>query len=339
MKILFVDPLSPKGHKNFNLSFIRVLKKIGFVEFICKEGYMNDELSLKYIPKHFYKSNTKFKGVLDNLKILNWIIKNIDFEMYDAIIFSSFDTISFSIVSDFFKKYNICIVNHKNVDELDSKIKQFFYKRINKNIKHIYLEDFITEYVRKKINICNIFTVYHPLKEIDESKYRVEENFIFSPGGQNEKKFIDDAIISERKNNTLENLNLKLYIKSQKYSYDNRFLIINNNYLEDCEYNNMFRNAKYILIYYDKSFRYRISAVFLEAIAYRKNIICSKNLLFNSMFEINPNLGYQIDDYNNFINNIKEYNKKDNLYKNYGNILSRYSDENIKKQLLKCLQE
>jgi len=118
-KILYIDPLSPNGHINFNNIQIKSLYKIfDSIDFSFKKGYekkicIKNTETIFLIPEKFYKStNNKIITRINLLKILRYIKKNIDLSIYDFIIFSSYEEISlyFSFI-----KYPLILVNHNNI--------------------------------------------------------------------------------------------------------------------------------------------------------------------------------------------------------------------------------
>lgn len=64
--------------------------------------------------------------------------------------------------------------------------------------------------------------------------------------------------------------NIRLYLRSKKTSYKSARIEVNNSYLDEKEYIDIFNKSQVIFLPYNKNFNLRISAVLLEAFSAEK---------------------------------------------------------------------
>jgi len=351
-KILYIDPLSPNGHINFNNIQIKSLYKIfDSIDFSFKKGYekkicIKNTETIFLIPEKFYKStNNKIITRINLLKILRYIKKNIDLSIYDFIIFSSYEEISlyFSFI-----KYPLILVNHNNIVNLNNPIKRFFFKKVAKNNINLVLNDYIKDYLIK-MGIQNIEVINHGLplpmdnkilKQNFSGKFSFIDNFewvIFSASSSSSDKIFIDSLLPNKAFQSFLNKNNILFILKGDYtnhSHSNNIYIINN-YLTDKEYQYLFLKCSIILICYPPSFKYRVSATLLECMTNNKLCLLSDIEalgVYKHFFKYNPYYK-TVDDLINkidlLINNYQEL--KENPYLNLSELNS--SIENIFKNL------
>ncbi|MGL4803094.1 MAG: hypothetical protein ACRC18_12605, partial [Cetobacterium sp.] len=291
-KILYIDPISPIGHINFNKLYIKELKKLNYeVDYIFREKYYKhlniENLKPVYeIPEQLYKregGNFFLNKILirkDNIVIYNSIKENVDIKKYDRIFFSSFEEIAMYFSK---MKENLILLNHINlVGFEESKIKRFFLKKLFKKNRIVVLEPYMKEYL-KKFGEYDIEILPHPLIEkfidnkltLENKKY---SQIIFSPSATScDEEFIKEMIEDKNFLNYLEENKILIIIKSKIHSFENNYLKVIKNYLKEEEYRSYFIKATGILLPYEKRFKNRVSGILFEAISNEK-VIYMKNV-------------------------------------------------------------
>jgi len=291
-KILYVDPLSPRGHINFNKIYIEELLKIYTnVDFAFKENYI-DKLSINYknkvysIPDKLYdKSKSKIRNRFNYYKILSYIKKNCNIDSYDYIIFSSYEEISLYF-SKFKKK--LILINHNNISGLRNPIKLFFFRKNAIQHINIVLEDYIKEYLLT-LNIPNVYTLYHGLGDpydralINNSSLSNEFDYlhkfkyvIFSPSStSSDNDFLYNLINNSNFTSFLMENEILLIVKSNHLDNNHVNLKIIKSYLSDSQYQYLFLKSDLILLSYPNSFTFRVSAILLECMSNNKLCLIS----------------------------------------------------------------
>lgn len=291
-KILYVDPLSPSGHINFNKIYIESLLKIfTSIDFAFKENY-RDKLSIHIknkvytIPEKLYdKSKSKIINRYNYYKIFRYIKNNCNIHIYDYIIFSSYEEISLYF-SKFRKK--LILINHNNVSGLRNPIKLFFFRKNAIRNINIVLEDYIKEYLLT-LDIPNVYTLYHGLGNpydralINNSSLLYEFNYlnnfkfvIFSPSNtSSDNVFLNKLINDYNFTSFLKKNDILLILKSNQIDNKHSNVEIIKNYLSDLQYQYLFLKSNLILLSYPSSFTFRVSAILLECMSNNKLCLIS----------------------------------------------------------------
>ena len=143
-RILAIDYLTSKGHRNFNKIHIDSLVELGnSVHLVGRE----EAFSLVKKSSHLKKTilprwaslNYPFRAFTERLKgifCMLWLHKNFNFNNYDYVLFLSYDILSLFVLRS---KYKFLLINHNNVSQLDNKIKLFLTRTLPSNYLHIAL--------------------------------------------------------------------------------------------------------------------------------------------------------------------------------------------------------
>lgn len=281
-KILFIDPLSPTGHIQYNNYWINCLNNLECSYETCfKKNYKKNfdlkeksyEIEEKYYLK-LEKSKNFFIKRYYLFLILKEIEKKVNFEDYDKIIFSSFENFSLFIYLLFYKNKNIYAILHNNIQKINNKIIYFLIKSISKKINLISLDENIKENL-EKIKI-NTGLVIHPIPNKFKLNTQKDNHIIkiFSPS----KTSIDENFILELlgAKKLLKNLKLEFFIRNTKLEMKIDNLTISKRYLSDEEYRDKFSEAEIIILPYKKDFQNRLSNIFFEAVSNEKKILISE---------------------------------------------------------------
>lgn len=326
IKILYVDPISAKGHIGFNKIYVNALleNKQYDVDFVFRENYCKsldiEKSSLDIeIPKSFYKNN---RGGLRNriyfYKILVFIKKTIDFSKYDYVLFGNYEEISF-FLSGISKR--CFLVNHHNLQGLENPIKKMFFKLVsNRNVQVVFEKSF-KRYLNS-IEINNVEVSPHGLpmpfeleeSVIKDSVYNFMEkknlkfkSLIFIPSSSSvDKKFVNNLLKSELFINFLEKNKILLLIKGDfEMVMHSLNVVVSKEYFSKTLYQSLFLKSDIVLIPYPSTFRNRVSGVFFECISNNKLCLLSKDSeLINYKDAINYNPYFQ--DLSDLIERIKE---------------------------------
>lgn len=368
MKILYLDLLSPMGHKGLNKIFVKLLRKFASIDVSWKEGYIEDISALDSIrnfypiPEIYYNFSSKIEYRTKNYSKIKWIFRNIDISSYDLIFISSYETISFSLAWPRNIESRVLILNHNNLDELDNPFKRTFFKRIPKYIEHIVFEEYMKEYMIENIGVLNkVWVVHHPIdfdkikdfQRLSNSripKFNFSDNIlIFAPSTSNDENFISKLINLQREQRFLSSTRFKLLVKSKQSEYQDDFLIVVKKYFTYEEYLLYLNGAFLILLPYPKSFKYRISGVLFDCFAFQKRFISSSVPIFEYYINKYPEIGETFNSINNFQEILFRISKgltnysftEVNFYANnsFAIIRNDYSNEQIEKELQAVIKE
>lgn len=291
MNILIIDYRSPKGHEEWLKLQINCFLNLGHkVTCIIKEGYGNlsdleDRININYIPSHLYSSKTGFLGRIFYLKPLKYINSHYRINEYDAIIYTSYEVVSLSLMP---LTRKAVVINHNNVSDIeDSPIKRFFLKRIPKDFIHIAFNNSIKnklqEFCKHQViliphGLLNIS--FSPTENILEEVGCEKFKYIFSPSmNSTEKNVLYELCESPEFNNYLRDNGIKMVLRRQidiKDEYTPNYVFINK-YLSKDEYYSLLTYSNAIIICVGNNFKYRVSGTLFECMRMNKVAFVSRN--------------------------------------------------------------
>ncbi len=355
MKVLFVEPVSFPTHYDYNTGILRNFPDNVEVDICALHGYIK-KTDINYsryycIPeKMMYRYSIKDKHPQINLrwKLLNvwlWIKKNVDFSDYDIILFAYTEAITFSIIMNNIKQ-KVLYIDHEIGSTVANKLKLYFFKHINPQYKFIAFEDYIKSYLKKIKGFKNDVTVIRfPLPKTDEIENNICINdnersntnfFIFAPAINNDEEFVQFLVDNKERISK----NIKIEIKSKLISVNSDNLLVFCDRIANEQYKDNLRRCNAILINYGRNYNFRTSAVFFEAVRYKKPVILC----------INNTLKYYAQKYNEMVwsfNDFEEFlSKQDELCefmrktssKSFENVMNDYTDDVVTKGILKALE-
>lgn len=286
MKILYIDPVSHTEHINFNLLHLKAIFSVTRdVDCVFRENYLNNT-SLSSIKQEYEIPSSlckKRKIALVNrffYWLTLWYIRfKVDFKKYDYIILSYYDEIALFL--SFYPK-NLLLINHINVSGLQSRLKFYFYNKLSKNNTQIVFEDYIKDYLISK-GIKHVKVVPHGVIDryiIDDSNVkRIFKHIflkykyvVFSPSsGSSDEVFINTLLYSDLFKQFLTKNDILFVVKTNiKIDFEHENILVINTFLSNEDYRYLFLKSNLILISYPPTFKYRVSAVFFEAISNNK---------------------------------------------------------------------
>lgn len=335
MKILVADPLSEKGHLNFNSNFI---KWFDGNYSIAIDYYFSDsmlhamELNGETFPDLYLKKDNPFKYKINQIKILNDIYNYAVRNKYDKLLILSYELYSTSV---FFNMKNILANNNIEIYLIEhntiptSFIKDFFYKLIpKKNITHIGLMPYISEYIYNKYNKKSIY-IPHPIRKITEKCSKKSDGVIsvFMPS------YVEESLKAQICK-SFQELGDKFLLKT-KGDLGRTGNIIKQEYFDN--YDSELLKADAIFI--PQKFEYRVSGVLYEALQTDAKIFMSNCLFAQSLRKQFHNKIVLVNDWVGFIKNnlIDEINNKDRGIKTDRELFNASGKELVHKDLL-CLK-
>lgn len=299
LRVLYVDALCPSGHRVFNSLTISALKDLkAELKLVGHERCLPDKINIAYrIPKRYLAkrkagSFSKFSYRIREYQKLQWLLKVIEKEHPDLVILSSYETISLSMVSSSLK-IPVLAFNHNNIDELGSRVKRYFYRRIGGSVTQVVFENYMADYLKNNIKVrSEVIVLPHIVESNERSEFQAElptpdSMLLFAPSSSNDFSLIEDLLMRE---DEIRSNGIKLVAKfKEDVSQDS---IILRKRFSDKEYDSFLRSCSAVFVPLPRSFNYRISNVVNEAIANGKKIIMGKNLYSGFLFSKYPSLVY-----------------------------------------------
>lgn len=344
MKILFLDFLYPKRHVRQNITYINCLSKIAKVYVLAPKGrYTNLSSVVEIIERDTLAIKSgKLLNRLSSLKIMFISALIANSIKPDYIFVSTYETIMFAIGRLFFStKSKFLLLQHYNIDELESKVKRWFFKRYMKKVEHIVFEDFIKDYIIKsfKLDPKKIHLIPHQLNE----NFSIANKKKYSCVGlsySNDENVISEIINTEKQKEILKKAKCKVVLKSKTQEFDNGFLKVIKKYLDDDEYNEYINNSQSIYMPFPLSFRYRMSGTLVDALSNHKVVLASNIPLIQCYASKYPEVCKIInnaEDFFSYVLNAKMIDE-DKLYKDFKRFKEEHGEERIIEALKNMLK-
>lgn len=331
-RVLYIDPILQNGHVKFNKIYINKLNELDvIIDYIFVKGYEKN-FNISYdkiiylIPSILFKYNYgKFGNRICYLISLILVKFHCKFGVYDKIIFSSFEEISFY----FSGINNSILINHVNFQNFNSNVKRFFLTRVLKKNKCIVFDLDTKNEVLKYGNFDIIIKPHGFYKQFNfkiDSSFTIKNkdlynNFIFSPSSNSsDLYFLSSLLNSSYFLNFLKENKILFIVRSNIEIEKNDNILMLNKYLTDQEYSHFFNLSDVILINYPKSFRFRTSGVLFECFEFNKPCLVSDLKGFRNYskhFNYNPfyndieslvNSYFSLKKYNCYYKNLEDLN-------------------------------
>jgi hypothetical protein len=305
--ILIIDSTYPKGHREINKSLIDAISKknnVFLAEYKSYFSNVNNCTRVK-IRKQYLPNNIKFLVIIAhiiNALMIRKKTKNIDF---DKIVFLSINELTFYYVSKVFRKKQIYVVHHNDIDKILKSPKKYSYLK-NAKIRHLVFADFIkTEMIRSlDISGDNITEINHPIPSTSHSMpaalKETESKIFLGIGLSNDEDIISKLIELDKTGYTFKK-NIKLIMRSSCVEYRGKWLEIFQGFLSNSEYMKLYEKSFAVILTYPQSFKYRYSGSFINAMMLKKKVIFSNILLGKYLHNIYPNNCKIYTDFDSFL--------------------------------------
>ncbi len=344
MKILFFDSLFPRGHISVNSRYISLLQNNNEIVICARPGWFDCNKGLKHIDLNwYYPSEEKSNSFYYRWRIFNnclKIVKVIEEIEPDIVYIASYDIISFFYAVPFLFRYRnkIVLQEHNNVDQLENMIKNKFYSFYKNYFHHFVFEEYIKEkLIQFNVHEQLIHVVPHPLPNVFNINEH-EKKLIVGLSNSNDDNIIKNLLKKCQNSSWIKELKYKIVVKAKSINYEDNNLKIFNGWITKDEYVNYCHQSSYYLIPFPKSYSYRVSAVFLEAVSNGKFILSSQFALAEYYSKRYPGLCQvfaDVDEIPDLIsrNNKEQYLRARKLF------ISDHSDQTITEKVMEELNE
>ena len=296
MRILVADPLGSKGHINFIKFYLRALAEIGHVTFATFPSYhAHFQVGARIeIPERFNRQHTKLEVYWNQIRVLDFILRRIQFETHDKIVFLSYETISFYLRWP--KDQKVYLFDHNNIPNVfGSRIKTYCYKQLSPPAIHFAFMEYIAQYIEKE-SCGRSIVIPHPYYRCitaDDTKkqnwnatkeYATGKKIIFSPSGRTPSE-VTKSLKEFVQNHDGYYLVAKGQQPEESYNYCTRPFFENyEELMENCD-----------LVFIGGLFRYRVSGVAYEALSYGKATVIMDSPFAKVLQTEYPHMVFTID--------------------------------------------
>lgn len=337
MRLLVIEYIAPIEHVGYVSYHLNCLKSLGHsITFYTHKEFFNacdiDGVTFKAFPSFLHcRTRNRLKPLLERVQglIKMLILKgHLLFNQYDAIIFTSYDILSFCLYNEKTKTF---IINHNNTSDFSHSIKRFLHGRVRKNIIYValapFIKDFIESYVNNRVEMIPHGLTKSYLRIPSKEKQLYGGSFIYIPTTSSCNEALLNIILNDGNVvRFLKDNNIRLVIKSYTITSKDDSIVVLSEYIGQSEYKRIMGETLAIFApYNENSFQYRVSAMLMECFGSGIPILSSKTnsyLAFSEFF----NYPFLVDSPESFINSIAGIlDIKDNCYYKNLNVLDPQS--------------
>ena len=333
-RILYVDLLSPMGHRYFNMLNIKALSKKFDVVTAGRENAIESTKPDIVIPEDFFMVRNKVDFRIKELRMIDWLLRKQLLEDFDLIIFSSYETISFSLRSkDLQKKcQRAAIINHNNIDELEkSAIKRKFFRKIDKGIFQCVFEEYFKVHLQNELNVENNVVVI-PHIVLDRTHIAMEnvKPLVFVPTKLYNTRYLENVFS--------ESVDEVSFVIKSDVSF-NKKNVKSISYLERSQYEDIFSECSFVLLPLTTDYNYRVSSILYECFSFSRPCFVFKNKFSSFLGSMYPNVVHIIDEETPFKTIWEIYTSinREAFEKDRENFLNKHSENRFLESIMEIL--
>ncbi|WP_165173750.1 hypothetical protein [Adlercreutzia sp. ZJ242] len=215
---------------------------------------------------------------------------------------------------------NVLMVHHKSVDELCmSSIKRACFSLYKNRIHHAVGEPFIGRCLIDKLGVTpdRVHVCPHPIVEaayLDDKSCSLATHDYDAVGlcGSNDSEFVRAIASFEERTSFFAKNNCRVYLKGDLF-FNDGYLRISSERLDEAEYASMLRYAKISLSPVGLSFQNRVSGALLDGLSYRCVVVATPFKMAKCYSSYYSDLVYCEDDVERFCRRILNLLSERNL--------------------------
>lgn len=310
-RVLVLDLLCPKGHIAFDSGVIDALGQCTTLHVAVAREYFGKKTprgasALYEAPAWLYAPSSRLGFRVKQLFVVLYWSLRLGWGSYDAILVLSYETISLLLsIGLFGRRVPLYAFDHASLDDLASSVKQWSFRELSQRVHHLVLEPYMVDTVRRFGGpMVHVSVIPHPMGYFSASETKdVKDSSgnaclcCVGPSQSNDESFIEWMIHEEALTCVLRQHSVSLVLHSKNLSFDDGWLHVYHNHLNDNAYETLLCDADLVVLPYPRSFSNRVSNVLLEALACRKHWIGTDIPMFRNYASMYPMLGQVCQGY------------------------------------------
>lgn len=283
-RLLFADLLSPSGHIDYNNILLRSLAAQCDIVCIAQDHVIHRFDPIEGVRTTAYQSfvpnkNDRIDGVrhrLYQLRFMRFCQKVAAKEKCDAIVFSSFDSVALALYPSM--SVPVIAVSHNDIEQIEAVPSKLIFlrlcaKKANLAVLNSGASEWLKEHGVKHIIIPHGI----PKTKLADKRHDTNADIltIFAPINDNADTGLVKEVLTKETDEWLANNMCQIRIRGKYIPKDISFqnIVSLPDYMSSDLYDREFSNADIILLPYSASYKYRCSAMMMEAVAKCKPIV------------------------------------------------------------------
>lgn len=278
MNILFFDSLMPKGHDYINKRLVEAMVANGYrVTVASHNDYGLSEnvdriKGIEWVVPEDKPSLARMDSFRNFIKLIMYLRKN---DKFDIVYIASYDICVFLPVSFLLHRWRkkVIIQEHNNLDHLANRWKRYMY-RIFKNCFHhaVFEESFKDYLIQNGVKDEYVHVIPHACDDYPDYLLNNNRNVI-SLSGSNDPRIVEEVIMRQKEKGFLTPNSISLTIKSKTALDGVDNLTVLCGWITDDRMEELYKASTYVLLLFPQTYSYRVSAVFMDAVARHRYII------------------------------------------------------------------
>lgn len=334
MKVIVTEYISAKGHRNLFANICRLLHLGGIEAVAVVPNNYEDNIPFCKTINHNYDyfvdiyRHSSVNMIKYSLKVQYQVSKIAKRERADAILIVSYDELGFAIGRIVFsREIPQIVIQNSNIDRIGkSRVRKIAFNLFKNNVYHIVLAGFIKKYLVEGFSVSKdkILVLPHPMFKLANNTER-DIDFVGLSSG-NDEDIISLLVNMEKQEGIFSKNNLKVVLKSRQQTYDDGYLSIVKGFIPDEDYTDIILRAKCIFAPYPLTYKYRMSAILVDAMANNKAVIGMPIPVLVNASNKYPN-SIRLFNIETFVNDIRELGKCCDAQKEEFKAFQNYREE------------
>lgn len=346
-RILITDFILVEAHRYMNIDLIRSFANNAIVDVISVNGYYNDCVDvfrnerIHIIDVRVDSSRTgMIRNRLFSIKIMIIVQSIILANKYDLVISLGFETLAFSLKTNFSGNIPVAVLHHKNIDELRCLLKRMVFNLYKNSVSHLVFEEYFAKYLVEKIQVRKelVHVVGHPVYVINTGlNTNATQYDCVGLCGSNSEYFINKII---KIADVFEKEEIRILLRTKKeYSLFTNYVKLIKGYFSRSDYDVYLNSTRAVLVALPDSYVYRLSGSIYDAFAHRKIVLTTSWFYGKEYGDRYPGICLHISDELDFLNKLKNLKYDDSVENSFQKFLNDHTIGNISLRLRYIIKE
>ena len=252
---------------------------------------------------------------------------------YDYVICLAFDTCTMIGVHGLFGKVPLVVMHHRNIDELNSKIKRLLFSSYKNSVFHVVFEPFFKERLVQGLAVKqnHVFVIPHPVQDKSSRQTSIMYDCVGLCNG-NDEGFIREAIDRER---DFSQHNLRVLLRSRKIEKKDGSVRVITGFMQKQAYDELLGSGRTVLVPLPTTYVYRLSGSIYDALSRKKYVYTTSKVYAQDLEVRYPGVCKYFGSINQLIESLQEdaSDGTDGTDGSFGAFIADHSIETVSREI------